>query len=72
MSNLTPGTAIAPVAGYAALGVILKVHAQHPRLNTASHGILDRLNEVWYLVRWEEGGRSLVHHSELRPYPIED
>jgi len=69
MSNLTPGIAIAPIAGYAALGVILKVHAQHPRLDAAS---LDRLNEVWYLVRWEDGERSLVHHSELRPYPIEE
>jgi len=72
IATLTPGIAVAPIAGYAALGVILRAYPTHPRLESARDGIRDRLNDVWYLVRWEEGERSLVHHSELRPYPVEE
>ena len=79
MPALTPGLAVAPHAGYAALGVILKAYDRHPRADDLARriGLAGRkadstLDETWYLVRWEEGKRNLVYHSELRPYPIEE
>jgi hypothetical protein len=74
MDTLPPGTAVAPVAGYAALGVVIKVHAHHPRRDDfqGQPGIRNMMDEVWYLVRWEGGERALVHHSELRRYPVEE
>lgn len=74
-TTLTPGLAVAPRVGYAALGVILEVHARHPRANQLmpvweQAGMEAQLDEVWYLVRWEEGVRALVHYAEVRPYPV--
>ena len=77
-ATLTPGLAVAPIAGYAALGVILKAYDRHPRADDLARRIglaadvVSTLGETWYLVRWEEGKRNFVHHSELRPYPIEE
>lgn len=72
-ATLPPGLAVAPIAGYAALGVILKAYDRHPRADDLAGRKADStLDETWYLVRWEEGKRNFVHHSELRPYPIEE